>query len=114
MSAITTHVLDTSKGRPAAGISVKLEVHTAEHGWKLLGKSHTDADGRARDLLPAEKRLEKGDYRLTFDVAPYFRAQNLEAFFPEAVVSFTVRETTQHYHVPLLLSPFAYSIYRGS
>jgi 5-hydroxyisourate hydrolase len=114
MSAITTHVLDTAKGRPAGGINVTLEFHSAEHGWKLAGKGHTDADGRVRDLLPADKRLEKGTYRLTFDVTPYFRAQNIEAFFPEATITFAVRDTAQHYHVPLLLSPFSYSTYRGS
>jgi 5-hydroxyisourate hydrolase len=114
MSAITTHVLDTSKGRPAAGITVTLEFQSADQGWKLVGKGRTDAEGRARDLLPAEKLLEKGNYRLTFEVAPYFGAQNVEAFFPEAIVIFSVRDPAQHYHVPLLLSPFGYSTYRGS
>ncbi len=114
MSAITTHVLDTSKGRPAAGVPVVLEFRGAGHDWKVLGRGHTDADGRLKNLLPAGGRLEPGTYRLTFDAAAYFRAQNLESFYPEVSLAFAVRDAAQHYHVPLLLSPYGYTTYRGS
>ena len=114
MSAITTHVLDTCKGRPAAGVPVVLEFRSAGHDWKVLGRGHTDADGRLKNLLPAGGRLEPGTYRLTFDAAAYFRAQNLESFYPEVSLVFAVRDAAQHYHVPLLLSPYGYTTYRGS
>ncbi len=113
MSAITTHILDTARGRPAAGIAVTLEGR-AGGGWKVLGRGKTDADGRVRDLLAAGSRLEPGPYRLTFEVAPYFRAQNIDPFYPEVAVVFEVRAITEHYHVPLLLSPYGYTTYRGS
>jgi 5-hydroxyisourate hydrolase len=114
MSPITTHVLDTSRGRPAAGVPVVLEFRSAEHGWRLVAKGHTDADGRVQNFLASSSRLEPGTYRLTFDVAAYFRAQSVESFFPEDTVVFAVRDLTQHYHVPLLLSPHGYTTYRGS
>jgi 5-hydroxyisourate hydrolase len=113
MSTITTHVLDTAHGRPAAGVTVRLELQTAQ-GWQLLGQGMTDADGRLRDLLPAGFALVAGVYRLTFDTAAYFAASQGESFYPQVAISFTVRDAAQHYHVPLLLSPFGYSTYRGS
>ncbi len=114
MSPITTHVLDTTKGRPANGVSVVLEFRSAGNNWKLLGRGKTDADGRLSSLLPAGSRLEKGTYRLTFEVSAYFRAQNVESFYPEVSMVFAVRDATQHYHIPLLLSPYGCTIYRGS
>jgi len=114
MSAITTHVLDTSKGRPAGGVPVVLEFRAAERSWKVVGRGHTDADGRVGNLLPTDSRLEPGTYRLTFDAAAYFRAQNIESFYPEVSLVFAVRDVAQHYHVPLLLSPYGYTTYRGS
>lgn len=112
MSAITTHVLDTSRGRPAAGVSVVLEIRSGER-WRELGRAATDSDGRARQLLPAGE-LAAGTYRLSFDTGAWFEAQGIEGFYPEASIVFTVRGGGQHYHVPLLLSPFGYSTYRGS
>ncbi len=112
MSPITTHVLDLSEGRPASGVGVRLEARDGD-GWKLLAEKVTDADGRVKDLL-AEESLAAGTYRLTFAVGDYFREGGVEAFYPEAAISFAVREGSQHYHVPLLLSPFGYSTYRGS
>lgn len=114
MSAITTHVLDTARGRPASGVPVVLEVRSAGREWKVLGKGITDADGRLKNLLPQGLNLGPGTYRLTFDTAAYFRAQNLEGFFPEASIVFAVHDAAQHYHVPLLLSPYGYTTYRGS
>ncbi len=111
---ITTHVLDMSRGRPASGVSVVLEARAGTRDWKILGKGQTDSDGRLRNILPAGERLVAGAYRLTFDLAAYYRPQSVESFFSEAIVVFTVRDPTQHYHVPLLLSPYGYTTYRGS
>lgn len=113
MSAITTHVLDTARGRPAAGVAVRLERQTAD-GWQHLGEGTTDADGRLRTLMPAGAALAAGAHRLTFDTAAYFRAQDVAGFYPEVTLVFEVRAGETHYHVPLLLSPFGYSTYRGS
>ena len=113
MSAITTHILDTSRGRPAGGVRVVLEVRGVE-SWELLGQGRTDADGRLGDLLPADFNLQAGVYRLTFATADYFAAERVESFYPEVTLGFIVNDTAAHYHVPLLLSPFGYSTYRGS
>jgi 5-hydroxyisourate hydrolase len=116
-SAITTHVLDTARGLPAAGVAVRLERGPGDGqpppGQPPLGQSVTDAGGRARDLGPAV--LPPGIYRLVFDTGAYFASQGTEpAFFPEVTVTFRVGGEARHHHVPLLLSPFAYSTYRGS
>lgn len=113
MSGITTHVLDTARGRPAAGVPVTLEAKTGD-GWAVVGRGATDADGRLRDLAPADFRLAVGEYRLTFDAGAYFKASGAEGFYTEVVVAFVVRDASVHYHVPLLLSPYGYSTYRGS
>ncbi|MEO6192091.1 MAG: hydroxyisourate hydrolase [Thermoanaerobaculia bacterium] len=109
MSGITTHVLDTSRGRPASGVPVILEIRS-EDGWREIGRAETDADGRVRQLPPPVV----GIYRLTFQIETYFQAQAIEGFYPEASIVFHVRDASQHYHVPLLLSPYGYSTYRGS
>jgi len=114
MSGITTHVLDTATGRPAAGVAVKLELRMAERGWMPLAERTTDADGRVRDLVAEGGRLDAGTYRLTFATGAYFAARGQRTFFPEASVVFEVDDPAQHHHVPLLLSPFGYSTYRGS
>jgi len=113
MSAITTHVLDLSRGRPASGVAVQLDLRDAQ-GWRRLAEGATGPDGRLVTLLPAGSPLAQGTYRLRFDTGAYFAAQGDEAFFPEASIVFEVREPAAHYHVPLLLSPFGYSTYRGS
>jgi 5-hydroxyisourate hydrolase len=109
VSTISTHVLDTALGRPAQGIRVTLETSD-----DVVGSGVTDADGRVRDLLRKDASLPAGSYRLTFYVAEYFSNAKREGFFPEIVVSFRVDDDAAHYHVPLLLSPFGYSTYRGS
>lgn len=109
MSGITTHVLDTSRGRPASGVPVILEIRS-EDGWREIGRAETDGDGRVRQLPPPVV----GIYRLTFQIETYFQAQAIEGFYPEAAIVFHVRDASQHYHVPLLLSPYGYSTYRGS
>ncbi|MBF6333066.1 hydroxyisourate hydrolase [Nocardia transvalensis] len=108
-SAITTHVLDTAGGHPARGVAVRLEARDG-HGWRALASGHTDDDGRIGSLGP--DRVAAGDYRLIFDAAGYFGDR--DRFFPEVTVTFTVTDPQQHHHVPLLLSPFAISTYRGS
>ncbi len=110
MSAITTHVLDTALGRPGTAVPVRLE--RVDDSVTLLAQATTDDDGRVADLGP--DRIEAGVYRLVFDLAAYYAASRRDTFFPEAVLTFTVADPTEHYHVPLLLSPFAYSTYRGS
>jgi 5-hydroxyisourate hydrolase len=113
MSGITTHVLDISCGRPAAGVPVTLEVEAAG-GWQLVGKGTTNSDGRISDLISAEVAAEAGIYRIIFYTAVYFAAQNTPSFYPSVTVVFKIDDAKQHYHVPLLLSPFGYSTYRGS
>jgi 5-hydroxyisourate hydrolase len=116
MSAITTHVLDTSLGRPGDGIRVQLHRKSGE-AWNLVGESRTDANGRCADLMAeeiAEETAEPGTYRLLFFVDDYFRERNTKTFYSEISVIFEVGDSAQHYHVPLLISPFGYSTYRGS
>ena len=113
MSLITTHVLDTSEGRPASGVPVFLEVQTHD-GWHELGRAVTDAGGRVHSLMGEDHNVIAGNYRLTFDTAEYLARFNVSSFFPEIAVLFEVQDTKQHYHVPLLLSPFGYSTYRGT
>ncbi len=107
MSAVTTHVLDTALGRPAAGVPVRLEQEAT-----TIAEATTDRDGRVGELGPAH--LPAGTYRLVFDTAAYSAASGQTCFFPEISLTFALTDPTQHYHVPLLLSPFAYSTYRGS
>jgi 5-hydroxyisourate hydrolase len=113
MSQVSTHVLDISLGRPAAKVPVLLEVEEAGTGWKELGRGSTDKDGRLRDLL-GEQPLVNGTYRLTFDTHAYFAARKVQSLYPQVTIVFEVRNIKDHYHVPLLLSPFGYSTYRGS
>jgi 5-hydroxyisourate hydrolase len=104
---ITTHVLDTARGKPAVGVPLLLEL-AVTGGWQEQGRGVTDADGRCRTLLAG--RGPAGVWRLTFDISAYEPG----SFYPSASVVFRVRDDGQHYHVPLLLSPFGYSTYRGS
>ena len=112
MSAITTHVLDTSRGRPAAGLKIELDKKSSED-WKFTGAGVTDENGRCNALL-GDALLTVGTYRLTFLVGGYFRALHVETFYSDIPVVFEVRDARTHYHVPLLISPFGYSTYRGS
>jgi 5-hydroxyisourate hydrolase len=103
MGTLSTHVLDTAAGRPGAGITVTLTRRDGEE----LGVRITDADGRVSAIGP--ERLEAGDYVLRFDTGSYGNE-----FYPEVVVVFTVADPDQHYHVPVLLSPYGFTTYRGS
>lgn len=109
MSTISTHVLDTSRGRPAEGIRVILE-----RDGSLIGSGVTDEDGRVRGLLEQGSTLSEGDYALTFSVGDYFRRSSTRSFYDQIMIHFSIAEASEHYHVPLLLSPFGYSTYRGS
>ena len=109
---ITTHVLDTAAGRPGSGIAIELE--RIDHDvWKLVGGGITDDDGRLRTLTPAGP-VATGTYRIRFQTGLYFTARGQAGFFPVVEIQFTVHDGAQHYHVPLLLSPFGFSTYRGS
>lgn len=108
MGTLSTHVLDTSRGRPAEGIAVVLE----QVDGTVLGEGTTDGDGRVGSIGP--ERMEAGDYRLRFASGAYFAAQEAAGFYPEVVIVFTISDADQHYHVPVLLNPFGYSTYRGS
>jgi len=110
---VSTHVLDTSIGRPAAGVTVRL---TQLRGatWTLVSEMTTDDDGRVPALLAPDTPTSAGAYRLSFDIADYFGERQQETFYAEIAIDFVVRDDTQHYHVPLLVSPFGYSTYRGS
>lgn len=114
MSAITTHVLDTSRGRPAAGVNVTLERFDNTGGWKDVGQADTDSDGRVRTWTPDSRPLESGLFRLTFNTGRYFEANGVKAFYPMVTIVFRIEADEAHYHVPLLLNPFGYTTYRGS
>ncbi len=113
MSQITTHVLDTSRGQPAPGITVK--IHCETNGkWSELGRGVTDSDGRVANLMDSARVLSAGNYKLCFETGPYFQRAGQPSFYPRVEVIFQVAGDGQHYHVPLLLNPFGYSTYRGS
>jgi 5-hydroxyisourate hydrolase len=118
VSPITTHVLDTSLGRPASGVRVVLERGGKSSEWQVVGHGETDADGRLRSLMAEQAPLEAGLYRLLFDTRRYFEGRGVRAFYPSVIITFEVAEEeakhAAHYHVPLLLSPFGYTTYRGS
>jgi len=113
MSQITTHVLDVSIGRPAAGVPIVLEIKKVGGSWQELSRGATDGDGGLLHLL-APEALVKGIYRLTFDTASYFESRKSAGLYPQVAVEFEVRDAKEHYHIPLLLSPYGYSTYRGS
>ncbi len=113
MSQITTHVLDTTLGKPGQNVAIVLEHCISEGQWKALGQGHTNSDGRLPDLLSAEIKLSPGVYRLVFDTGSYYKAQGVKGFYPSVTIAFEVADAS-HYHVPLLLNPYGYSTYRGS
>ena len=114
MSPITTHILDTTTGLPGAGIPVVLERKTHSSGWQPIAEGISDVDGRVNDLIGVNEAFLPGHYRFLFETGAYFLMRNVECFFPQVVVAFVVKDPALHFHVPLLLSPFGYSTYRGS
>lgn len=113
MSQITTHILDTSLGLPAANVPVRLEKPYSGYQWEIIASGITNADGRVPNLLPNESPLEPGTYRLVFEIEDYFLDGGRKSFYPFIPIVFEVFDSS-HYHVPLLLNPFGYSTYRGS
>ena len=113
MSPITSHVLDTSLGKPAQNLGVRLEVQESEWSWRMLAECVTNQEGRVTDLLP-EGALARGRYRMVFETAAYHHAAGQPVFYPEVSIVFDIEAPAEHYHIPLLLSPFGYSTYRGS
>ncbi len=109
---ISTHVLDTMRGTPAAGLEVMLSRREPDGDWKEVGTGATDSDGRIRSFTDDD--VEAGDYRLRFDTRPYFERSGLAAFYPEVSVVFSLEDPSGHVHVPLLLSAFGYTTYRGT
>ncbi len=109
---ISTHVLDTMRGTPAAGLDVTLSRREPDGDWKEVGTDATDSDGRIRSFTDDD--VEAGDYRLRFDTRPYFERSGLAAFYPEVSVVFSLEDPSGHVHVPLLLSAFGYTTYRGT
>ena len=112
MSQVTTHVLDISRGKPAWGITVFFYQKVADE-WDELAKAITNSDGRIPNLLPDDEKLPLGIYKITFDVVHYFKTLDTECFYPAIEIIFELK-TSEHYHIPLLMSPFGYSTYRGS
>lgn len=112
MIVISTHVLDTTRGHPAVGLAVTLRHRGADGDWSVVGRAVTDADGRIKDLSTVP--LAGGDYRLEFATGEYFRGLGTEVFYPEVFVTVAAGNGDGHLHVPLLLSPFGYSTYKGT
>lgn len=113
MSPITTHVLDIARGRPAQGVAVTLEIARGPGQWTELARGVTDGDGRIAQFDPPSLPLKAGVYRLRFATGAYFATIGVRGFYPEVSVVVQIDEPAQHYHIPLLLSPFGYSTYRG-
>jgi len=113
MSQITTHVLDTSSGKPAQGLRISLQSGDDDQQWNEIASGSTDNDGRISDLLPGDLVLEPGVYRMVFQTGDYFGQKDIPTFYPETAVVFSTTDSS-HYHIPLLLSPYGYSTYRGS
>ncbi|MGH7131765.1 MAG: hydroxyisourate hydrolase [Phycisphaerales bacterium] len=114
MSGISTHVLDVTKGVAAAGIALTLERAASAGAWTRIADARTDADGRVKSLLPAGTALAAGTYRLSFETGAYWKAAGFDSFHPRVEVTFTILDPTRHHHVPLLMSPYGYTTYRGT
>ncbi|WVO15277.1 hydroxyisourate hydrolase [Cryptococcus depauperatus] len=118
-SPITCHVLDAAQGKPAANVKVALELlasseNLSQRDAKILATGVTNSDGRCSDLLPSNQTLLPGMYKMTFHSGDYFKKTQTETFYPFVEITFLYNGPSQHYHIPLLLSPFSYTTYRGS
>ena len=114
MTRISTHVLDTARGVPAKDVSVHLERHENSGEWRFVASARTDDEGRCSQLLPDGEGLAPGIYRLAFDTASYFTAQGVHGLYPVVQITFAVRDGETRFHIPLMLSPYGYTTYRGS
>jgi 5-hydroxyisourate hydrolase len=112
MSQVTTHILNTTLGKPAEGVTITLYAKEGQE-WQKIARGITNKDGRIPDLIKTDVVLPLGEYKINFDIKPYFAAQKTASFYPTVDIVFEI-STTEHYHVPLLLNPFGYSTYRGS
>lgn len=113
MISITTHIIDTTSGLPGTGIPVSLDARSHSAGWQSIANGISDHDGRVNDLLSGREPFSPGHYRLVFETGPYYLLQSIDCFFPRISINFVVKDVADHYHIPLLLSPFGYSAYRG-
>lgn len=113
MSQITTHILDTSTGKPANGIEIKLFIFHDDSTWLEIANGTTNKDGRITNLLSDDMKLSRGIYKMNFQTGKYFEEKGLKKFYPYVEIIFEI-DSEDHYHIPLLLSPFGYSTYRGS
>lgn len=114
MATISTHILDVARGAPAGRVAVSLATQNTDESWNELGHAWTDEDGRVKPFFLVGEPLQTGTYRLVFDTDAYFSSLDIDTFFPQVTIVFKVNDAAQHYHVPLLISPFGYSTYRGS
>ena len=114
MNRISTHILDLVLGKPAKDVPVRLERQESNGEWRVLSLLRTDNDGRCAQMLPENESLRAGNYRLAFDTAGYHLAHNVQGLYPVVEITFLVREGESHFHIPLLLSPYGYTTYRGS
>jgi 5-hydroxyisourate hydrolase len=114
MKGISTHVLDTARGTPARDLGVRLERNDTSGQWWVVGSARTGNDGRCSQLLPQGEALLPGIYRLSFDTGTYYATEGVESLYPVVQVTFSVAEAESHLHIPVLLSPFGYTTYRGS
>jgi 5-hydroxyisourate hydrolase len=114
MATISTHILDLARGAPAGGVAVALAVQNTDESWADLSHAWTDEDGRVKPFFLVGEPVSSGTYRLVFDTESYFSALDINCFFPQVTIVFKVDDAAQHYHVPLLISPYGYSTYRGS
>ncbi|WP_231422653.1 hydroxyisourate hydrolase [Pseudomonas sp. Leaf59] len=110
---LSVHVLNLENGLPSAGVNVTLEQHVGDQ-WQSLSAGVTNPQGRIAELFPANRSMTPGEYRVVFKTGDYYKKASRETFFPEVPVIFQVKQADQHYHIPLLLSPYGFSTYRGS
>jgi len=114
LKRISTHVLDTSRGKPAVGVSLRLDRREASGEWIQISTGETDSEGRCVQLLIEGNEFGAGEYRITFRTGAYFKLQDVEGLYAQIEITFLVRPGESHYHIPLLLSPNGYTTYRGS
>ena len=114
MATVSTHILDIARGAPASGVAITLEVQNPDESWMELSHAWTDDDGRVKPFFLVSQAVSEGVCRLVFDTEPYFASLSTNTFYPQVTVVFKIDDASQHYHVPLLISPFGYSTYRGS
>ena len=114
MNRISTHVLDMARGKPAKDVPVRLERQESGGQWRVLASSQTDADGRCPELFPGSETFCAGTYRLVFDTSSYYLLKKMQGLYPVVEITFQVLEGESHFHIPLLLSPYGYTTYRGT